>query len=342
MPSTVAELFAAAGLTPAGVVGWGARVPELAPGNYVVALTDDIYARRAGAAAAPLDHERLTHLLDVRPELLLDGSRPTVAELAARLDAFWLPDEVAVYIGLAGTSLRRRIGQYYTTPLGAKRPHAGGWWLKTLSVLDELWVHYAATPDNATAETRMLQHFAGAMGTSARETLPDRVNVSPFANLRTGTGVVKKHGITGATGALDSDEKAAGTSRAPATDSAPISQTTRPPARAADDEKASLQAKLAGGHGGTARSQRVTARDLVAGQVRFPRPAKRLFPDERDYLDVDVRGSVMRARWDPRDGPDKERSGMLSFGKGKLDGLIDTDEVLAVTSAGPGTRVELR
>ena len=30
--------------------------------------------------------------------------------------------------------LRTRVRQYYTTPLGAAKPHKGGWWLKTLAV----------------------------------------------------------------------------------------------------------------------------------------------------------------------------------------------------------------
>lgn len=51
-----------------------------------------------------------------------------------RLATFWLPDEVVLYIGLAGASVRKRVRQYYRTPLGDKRPHAGGWWLKTLTV----------------------------------------------------------------------------------------------------------------------------------------------------------------------------------------------------------------
>jgi hypothetical protein len=57
--------------------------------------------------------EAVNELLSVRLELRVDRSRPTPAEPAPRIDAMWLPDEVVLYIGLAGTSLGRRVGDYY-------------------------------------------------------------------------------------------------------------------------------------------------------------------------------------------------------------------------------------
>jgi hypothetical protein len=200
MPSTVTEAFAAAGLAPHGAVPWGTPLPEREPGLYVVALTSSAADSQAACAEAPLAHERFEHLLSLRPELLLDGTRPDADELATRIASFWLPDEVVLYVGLAGQPLRTRVRQYYNTPLGARKPHAGGWWLKTLANLDELWVHYAATPGYVDAEVAMLRAFADAVAPSSRERLPDRERIAPYANLRTSTGRIKRHGITGATG----------------------------------------------------------------------------------------------------------------------------------------------
>ena len=61
-------------------------------------------------------------------------ARPTREQLLQRLAGFWFPDEVVVYIGLAGPRKNRpvqgevakRVGEYYDTPLGANGPHAGG------------------------------------------------------------------------------------------------------------------------------------------------------------------------------------------------------------------------
>ena len=326
MPSTVADGFAGAGLQAAGAVGWGTPVPLDAPGMYVVALTEDANALVGTLAEAPVDRQALERLLLARPELCVDGAPASTDVLAARLSAFWLPDEVVLYIGLAGTSVRGRVRQYYSTPLGARRPHAGGWWLKTLTVLDDLWVHWADTPVSSNAEEDMLSVFAAAVSPAARAALPDRDRVAPFANLRTAGGAIKDHGITGATGDLNVGKAAA----APPRQSAPgRARASSPPSRMG-------ASRAAASRSGEASSQPVTAKDVDAGRVRFPRAAKRLLPAERAYVQVLVRGAALRARWDPRTGPVRERSGVLAFGRGTLDGLVAVGDVLNVHVSGDG------
>lgn len=157
VPSTVSSIFAAAGASPAGVVPWGtlplAPTPfaSSATGVYVVALTDQLGSRTGALSAAPVSNAEVDQLLLVRPELTLDRARPTQAQLVERLTRFWLPDEVVLYIGLAGPrknrpatgEIAKRVSEYYKTPLGANGPHAGGWPLKTLACLHNLYVHYA-------------------------------------------------------------------------------------------------------------------------------------------------------------------------------------------------------
>lgn len=99
--------------------------------------------------------------------------------------------------------MRRGVRQYYRTSLGAKRPHAGGWFLKTVSVIDGLWVHYTPTPDSETAERAMLQGFSRRVSGGTRVQLSyDKERPAPFANLRLYTGKSKNHGLRGATGDL--------------------------------------------------------------------------------------------------------------------------------------------
>lgn len=202
MTSTVAALFAAAGLEPEGVVSWGERMAEQRSGVYVVALTRDCHSLESTLPAAPMSRAAIEELLAVRPELTLDGRRPTAAELAARIAAFWLPDEVVVYIGLA-TSLRSRVAGYYKTPLGARRPHSGGWFLKTLDGLDRLHVHFAHVSHFDAAEEAMLEAFIAGVSEAARALLPDPAHPFPFANieLRRGARKLRKaHGIKGTRG----------------------------------------------------------------------------------------------------------------------------------------------
>src|SRR4051794_29341444 len=132
MPSSINSLIAAAGLALGGTVPWGESVPERAPGVYLVATTSDPMEISSRPSDCPLSSDAVGELLEARPELRLDGARPRADLLSARISEFWLPDEVVLYIGLAGTALRRRVSDYYKTPIGARRPHSGGWFLKTL------------------------------------------------------------------------------------------------------------------------------------------------------------------------------------------------------------------
>src|SRR5688500_11056538 len=68
-------------------------------------------------------------------------------------------------------------------------------------------------------------------------------------------------------------------------------------------------------------SQRVTAADRAAGRIRFPRAAKAAFPPEPASVSVELRGVPLTARWDPRVGPDRERSGVLRVGRDTLERL---------------------
>jgi hypothetical protein len=85
-----------------------------------------------------------------------------------------------------------------------------------------------------------------------------------------------------------------------------------------------------------ASSQRVTHSDIQEGRIRFPRSAKRYFPNERCLVSVTLRGlQVEAARYNPRTGPDRERSAVLLVGKANLERLVRSDEILSV-SCGDG------
>lgn len=87
---------------------WGERVgrphagAKSSTGIYVVALTDAVDRVNRTLAEAPILPMALTTLLRRRPELTLDGSRPTARQLAARLGEFWLLDETILYMKTTG------------------------------------------------------------------------------------------------------------------------------------------------------------------------------------------------------------------------------------------------
>ena len=198
MPSTVTDLLDAAGLELAETVRWGSSPRLNQPGVYIVSLDSEPNGQACSQPIAPIDPQAVLALLAARPELRVDGKRPTTDALTERSASFWLPDETIVYAGLASSSVASRVRQYYRTLLGARSPHAGGWFLKTLSNLNELHVHCAAAVDSNDAESAMLRAFVENVSDAAKRSVADQERPLPFANLEWPRGVRKLHGITGA------------------------------------------------------------------------------------------------------------------------------------------------
>ena len=189
-PQTAAALLRAVGLLADGPLPWGRPVPARGPGVFVIELPDPL-------PRAPIELTRVGKWLERVPSLHLDGERPTSRALAARLAAFWLPEQVVLYVGATEVSLGARVAAMGRTDLGDRRPAAGGHWLKTLTVLPTTRVWWSETDAVEEYEDALLAAFAEAVGPAERDALPDRSVVLPFANLRRPTGERRATGLTG-------------------------------------------------------------------------------------------------------------------------------------------------
>jgi len=87
------------------------------------------------------------------------------------------------------------------------------------------------------------------------------------------------------------------------------------------------------------QTQRVTAVDLKAGRIRVPHDTKALLPSTRDTVSIVLRGEPMVVAYDPRMGPDRERSGVLSIGRTIVD-RVRPDEVLTVSRIGESLTID--
>jgi hypothetical protein len=318
MPSSVRSVLAVAGLVPDGVVRWGELINSDEPGIYVVSSVDDVDAEGHDPEPAPIDEKAVARLLELRPELTTNGIRPDTVELAKRLAEFWLPDEHIVYIGLA-SDLHNRVNQFYGTPLGARRPHAGGWFLKTLRNVEDLYVHWSKTYDRVAAEGAAIGAFVDRVSPQAKAQLRDPEHPFPFANLEWPPGTRKADGIRGAR---------APRVRLPGTESGRGEGASLGRLAEVPD---SVPTQMLGE--GSGRTQRVTANDIATGQVRVPSPTKAIFPRDRAEFDVILRGTPLRATWDPRLVP-RERSGVIRVGRAALESKVSEDEVLTVSTNG--------
>jgi hypothetical protein len=80
-------------------------------------------------------------------------------------------------------------------------------------------------------------------------------------------------------------------------------------------------------------TQRITEKDIVAGQIRVPSAAKGLFPSGPDEIEVRLRGHSVSCRWNPRDLP-RPRSGTIRIGHQALKRLVQPDERLQIRREG--------
>ena len=116
-----------------------------------------------------------------------------------RLSKFWLPDETILYIGKApirsnGKGLGNRVNEFYRTKFGEKKPHAGGHWLKALSVLSQLFVYYIPCNNSGDIEIKMLKLFVESVSQNTKSKLYDSDLPLPFANLELRQR--KNHGLS--------------------------------------------------------------------------------------------------------------------------------------------------
>jgi transcription elongation factor GreA len=185
---TATDLLSSTGLMPDGPVLWGRPVPAHGPGVYVIELPSP-------SETAPLELTRIGKWIERVPELHLDGERPASRALAARLAAFWLPDQVVMYVGSSAGSVGARVASLERTVLGDRRPYGAAHWLHTLRGSERWRVWWAATDVPEEYEDALLETFAEAA--DGRST-PQPELVLPWAVLRRPTGERRAHGITGA------------------------------------------------------------------------------------------------------------------------------------------------
>ena len=81
------------------------------------------------------------------------------------------------------------------------------------------------------------------------------------------------------------------------------------------------------------RTQTVTAGDLRVGKIRIPHATKRVFPEDKATIEIELCGEMLTSRWDPKFGPDRERSGTVAVPREQLARLVRAGRELTVTIA---------
>jgi transcription elongation factor GreA len=172
------EMLRSLGLLVDGPARWGSQAASRSPGVFIVELP-------GGAESAAVDIVAVRRWIERVPGLRLDSEVPTPQDLARRLHEFWLPGEPVLYVARSAKALNGRVASMYATILGDARPHSGGHWLKTLSVLNDLRIWWA--------ETDAHEEYLDALLDVVAERNEGKL---PFANLSGTDGTPKATGLT--------------------------------------------------------------------------------------------------------------------------------------------------
>lgn len=200
MPISINELLTSAGLNTNQLktVQWGRPIDTSSIGIYIISTSLNPDSNSNLFDNSPVDESVLDFWIKKVKTIQINGRPASVGELKQQLNSFWLPDENIIYIGQTESSkgLRGRVNQYYRTELGDRKPHAGGHWIKTLKILNELFVHYIPTQNPMDVEKKLMQNFISQVSDKTKIKLIDPTLHLPFANLELEKGNRKNHGIS--------------------------------------------------------------------------------------------------------------------------------------------------
>lgn len=196
MPTTLEQLETKFNLRFKTSFKWGTNFDEKDTGIYIISTSIDKSYLPKSLVGVSFNESEMDTWLKNAPNILLYGIKPSKQDLKKQLSRFWLADESILYIGKAEKqTLSARIKQFYKHKVGKNSPHKGGYWLKLLSNLNELYIHLYSTNDSHEVEKELLNFFRNSVSEASRKNLIDKEICIPFANLQLRSNVVKNHGL---------------------------------------------------------------------------------------------------------------------------------------------------
>jgi hypothetical protein len=182
VPTTVRQLVESVGLRIYQSYRWGKTVTADFKGVYIIAIASE-NDHLSVMNKPSINLRALKEWINRAQGLTVDGKPASVETIGNRLKQYWLPGETILYIGQTGRTITQRLNQFKQHQLGAKAPHSGGQWIKTLTNLDELTIYIVPTEEPAETELSMLTQFALNVTLDSKASLREPNKAYPFANI---------------------------------------------------------------------------------------------------------------------------------------------------------------
>jgi hypothetical protein len=195
---TVNDVFHKVGLEPSKPIKWGEHIPEKGTGVYVVSLSSNPLQNLGVLSSCKIKDDVFDKWKTMSPELNVNGDT-LKADIEKELNQFWKSNQNILYIGESSSvtnGLSKRVKQFYDHQVGWKGPHTGGYWLKLLSEIEDLYVYYSICNHPRDTEFKMLMYYIEQSTQKSFYEINGLGMNLPFANLK--VDFQKRHGIKNA------------------------------------------------------------------------------------------------------------------------------------------------
>ncbi len=198
MPVSVDQLFREMGLNYSKPYRWNEKLDADFNGVYVISTSSDPENPNGNNPEFNISGETFALWLIEAPELSVDGKKVTdVVQVKEYLSRFWNKDENILYIGESSSEtnpLHKRVKQFYRHKVGQKGPHKGGYWIKLLSCVEDLYIYFAESSNPRETEFKMIMKYTELTSGRSLFELENLSNYFPFANLK--VDLFKSNSIT--------------------------------------------------------------------------------------------------------------------------------------------------
>ena len=157
-----------------GPIKWGERIPCEKQGIYIVVTPNE---RKTNLT---FNKDTINLWIEKVTNMKVGNEKPTYDNLTTELEPFWFSDEIILYVGKTSQPIQTRVNQYYQTEIGERKPHSGGYWIKTLAFLNDCLIYWVKCDNPEKIEEQILSFFHHHLSNKdiSKESL-----VLPFANL---------------------------------------------------------------------------------------------------------------------------------------------------------------
>lgn len=200
MAITVDALFKEIGIKYSKPYKWNEELDANINGVYVISTSDNPTINNKNKFELSICSKAFENWLQEAPNLEIENEKVNnLNQVKNYLMKYWDENENILYIGESSSKtnpIQKRINQFYTHKVGKKGPHTGGYWIKLLSCIDDLFIYFAESSNPRETEFKMIMKYVELKSKKSLFETENLVDYFPFANSKVDlikTNSIKNH-----------------------------------------------------------------------------------------------------------------------------------------------------